>query len=140
MRVNLPCYCATLRRAARIVSQRYDSAMRGSGLTITQFTLLTVLSELPEARVNDLAELLAMDQTTLSRTLKLMERARLIARISAVDRREARWVLTPRGRDRRQQALPQWQAAQKEFVRAMGAATARQLAGAVFVMGERLSS
>jgi DNA-binding MarR family transcriptional regulator len=139
MRVALRCYCATLRRAARIASQRYDAALRSSGLTVTQFTLLTILSELPEARVNDLAEALAMDQTTLSRTLKLMERARLIARVSGEDRRESRWVLTPRGKDNRRRALPQWQSAQRDFERSVGAATARRLAGAAFAMGERLS-
>ncbi len=67
MSTRLPCYCATLRQATRVISQRYEAAMRGTQLTITQYTLLTALTEMPRPRVNDLAEALAMDQTTLSR-------------------------------------------------------------------------
>src|ERR1700686_466940 len=73
MAAPLPCYCATLRRAARVISQKYDAALRDLQLTITQLTLLTALHELPLARSNDLVEALAIYQTTLSRTLKAME-------------------------------------------------------------------
>src|SRR5262252_6335562 len=112
---QLPCYCASLRRAARAVSQRYDAALRDTGLTITQFTLLTALTEAPQARVNDLAQALAMDQSTLSRTLPLMARAGLVERARGADLRESHWSLTARGRERRRRALPHWQAAQRQM-------------------------
>jgi DNA-binding MarR family transcriptional regulator len=134
MVITLPCYCATLRRATRVLSQQYDAAVRSSRLTITQFTLLTMLGELPRARSNDLAEALSMDQTTLSRTLKLMEGEGLIARVAGADRRESRWVGTQRGRDRLRRALPHWQAAQKHFENSLGLATARQLAAAALAI------
>ena len=141
MTVSLPCYCATLRRAARIVSQKYDAALRPVDLTITQFTLLTTLAEMPEApRISDLVEALAMDQTTLSRTLKLMEEGGLITRKEGADRRESRWVLTARGRSKRRQALPHWTAAQKDLETLLGLADARQLAATAFSIGERLTA
>src|SRR5437868_1305593 len=40
----LPCMCASLRRASRALTQRYDDALRPLGLTITQFTILQALS------------------------------------------------------------------------------------------------
>jgi DNA-binding MarR family transcriptional regulator len=141
MSINLPCYCATLRRAARIVSQKYDAALRPLELTITQFTLLTLLAEVPAApRISDLVEALAMDQTTLSRTLKLMEEGGLIARQEGTDRRESRWVLTARGRSKRRQGLPHWTAAQKDLEKILGLAAARQLSNTAFTIAERLTA
>jgi DNA-binding MarR family transcriptional regulator len=138
MVVRLPCYCATLRQAARVISQKYDTALRDLRLTITQFTLLTALQQLPLARSNDLVEMLAMDQTTLSRTLKVMERAGLICRAAGGDRRESRWSLTARGRARWRRALPRWNAAQRDVEKQMGLAEARSLTAAAFNLATRV--
>ena len=78
MTVRLQCYCASLRQATRVISQKYDAALAAADLTVTHFTLLTALRDNPGARANDLVGALAMDQTTLSRTLALMERDGLI--------------------------------------------------------------
>jgi len=82
---------------ARAISQKYDAALRGTDLTITQLTLLMMLAQMHRPRVNDLAEALAMDQTSLSRTLRIMERDGLIAAVAGDDKRETRWVLASRG-------------------------------------------
>src|SRR6266704_609871 len=111
MALKLPCYCASLRQATRAISQEYDRAMRPLNLTGTQFTLLRMLNELPSARVNDLAEALAMDQTTVSRTLALIKDAKLIERQAGEDRREARWVLTAAGRKKLREGSPLWESA-----------------------------
>jgi DNA-binding MarR family transcriptional regulator len=140
MSTRLPCYCATLRQAARVISQRYDAAMRGTQLTITQYTLLTALTEMPRPRVNDLAEALAMDQTTLSRTLKVMEREGLISSVAGEDRRESRWLVTALGRSRFRRALPRWQEAQRAVEKALGSAGTQSLAAAAFDLATRLAS
>ena len=80
MAIRLECYCASLRQATRLISQKYDAALAAADLTVTHFTLLTALQENPRARASDLVDVLAMDQTTLSRTFALMERNGLIAR------------------------------------------------------------
>ncbi|HZD40950.1 MAG TPA: hypothetical protein VE131_09530 [Terriglobales bacterium] len=41
----LPCACANLRRAARAVTRLYDQELRGTGLNVTQLTLLQALVE-----------------------------------------------------------------------------------------------
>jgi hypothetical protein len=41
---NLPCMCASFRRAARVLTQLYDDALRPLGLRTTQFTILQALS------------------------------------------------------------------------------------------------
>jgi DNA-binding MarR family transcriptional regulator len=138
MPIELPCYCASLRQAARAISNKYDAALRGTQLTITQFTLLTALEKMDRPRVNDLADALAMDQTTLSRTLKIMERDGLIATVAGEDRRETRWVMAARGRDRFKRAYPRWKAAQRDIEKLLGPDLQR-MKSAAFELSTRLS-
>ncbi|MEJ0036591.1 MAG: MarR family winged helix-turn-helix transcriptional regulator [Gammaproteobacteria bacterium] len=139
MRVKIACYCGSLRQATRAISRKYDAALRDAQLTVTQFTLLTALSGMQRPRVNDLAAALAMDQTTLSRTLQTMEREGLIAAAAGGDGRESRWVLTPQGARRRKRALPRWEAAQRDIEKLLGKAGARELSAAAFELATRLA-
>ena len=136
---SLPCYCATLRQAARAISQKYDAALRGTGLTITQLTLLMMLDEMKRPRVNDLAEGLAMDQTSLSRTLRTMERDGLITAVAGEDKRESRWILAPRGQQQLKRAMPAWRAAQKSVEKLLGA-DAERVSSAAYELSTRLMS
>lgn len=140
MTVRLECYCASLRQATRVISQKYDAALAAAGLTVTHFTLLTALREHPAARVNDLVDALAMDQTTLSRTLKLMEREGLVARREGEDRREVHWTLTSGGRARLKRAEPYWKATQDSIKRLLGEQDVRRLTDSVFRLAEKLTT
>jgi DNA-binding MarR family transcriptional regulator len=121
---QLPCACANLRRADRVVSQLYDDALRPSGLRITQFTLLQALTLASASSKaisqKQLAALLAIDSTTLTRTLAPLRRKGWLRSVSAADRRELRLSLTPAGRREYKRALPYWQTAQKNLQRALG--------------------
>lgn len=116
----LPCACATLRRAARAVTQLYDAALRDAGLRATQFTLLEVLEKSGEITQGRLGEGLALDSTTLSRTLLLLEKRGWIRSAPGVDRRERHVRLTPKGRGKLGQARPQWEQAQARLRGALG--------------------
>jgi len=59
-----------------------------------------------------LGELLALDPTTLSRTLRPLERAGWFRATPGRDRREVRWTLTRIGRQRLARATPAWMRAQ----------------------------
>src|SRR5256885_9466575 len=93
----LACACASLRRTARVVTQLYETELQGTGLRATQFTLLQALEQLGAASQGALGRLLALDATTLSRTLPPLERAGWIRAAAGRDRREVRWSLTPAG-------------------------------------------
>ncbi len=116
----LPCACANLRRADRAVSQFYDDALRPSGLRITQFTLLQALTLAPRISQKQLAQLLEIDSTTLTRTLAPLRKKGWLRSAEGTDRRELRLSLTPAGRRGYQRALPYWQTAQKGLRRALG--------------------
>lgn len=112
--------CASLRRVSRALSQRYDEALRPLGLTGTQFTILQVLSltgEIPQGR---LGEILAMDSTTLTRTLKIISRHGWTLTRRGKDRRE-RWLrLSPAGETEFRRAHPRWERAQEQFRTQLG--------------------
>jgi len=111
----LACACASLRRTARVVTQLYETELQGTGLRATQFTLLQALEQLGAASQRALGRLLALDATTLSRTLPPLERAGWIRAAAGRDRREVRWSLTPAGRRRLAGALPAWERAQERL-------------------------
>lgn len=111
----LPCLCAGFRRVTRLLSQRYDAALSLAGLTITQFSILQALSLTGEVSQGRLGEILAMDSTTLTRTLAIMRRHGWIERGIGADRRQRRLSLSPAGREQFDRALPLWQDAQAEL-------------------------
>jgi DNA-binding MarR family transcriptional regulator len=112
--------CANFRRTTRALSQMYDEAMRPTGLRGTQFTILQALSLTGEITQGDLGEVLAMDSTTLTRTLEILGRRGWVAKRQGKDRRE-RWLrLTPAGRTQFNAALPAWQKVQDRLRRQLG--------------------
>src|SRR5262250_3441064 len=82
-----PCVCSTLRMVSRAVTQLYDDILRPSGLRVTQFSILGAIARLGEANLRQLEHMLAIDQTTLTRSLKLLERDRAIERVPHADGR-----------------------------------------------------
>jgi len=109
---TLACACASLRRTARVVTQLYEAELQGSGLRATQFTLVQALEQMGGAAQGALGELLGLDPTTLSRTLRPLERAGWIRAAAGKDRREVRWSLTPAGRRRFARVQAAWERAQ----------------------------
>ncbi len=109
---TLVCLCSNVRRAARALTQTYEDAMRSTGLSSSQFTILQVLDRMGELTQGRLAEVLAMDSTTLTRTLAIMRRDGSILERRGEDRRE-RWLrLSKSGEEQLKRALPAWEKAQ----------------------------
>jgi len=119
--------CGTFRRTARALTQLYDDAFRPVGLRGTQFTILQVLSRAGEVSQGELGQILAMDSTTLTRTLRIMVREGWISERRGEDRRE-RWLrLSKPGRDQFNRALPPWEKAQAQLRRQLGDERWREL-------------
>ena len=119
--VSLPCACANLRRAARIVTQRYDQHLQQAGIKTTQFTLLQALTRTGSISQGNLGELLGLDSTTLTRTLAPLRRKRWIQTKLGQDRREVRLTLTATGKRKYLSALHYWRSAQRQLRRVLGA-------------------
>jgi DNA-binding MarR family transcriptional regulator len=115
-----PCVCNTLRMVTRVVTQLYDECLRPSGLRVTQFSILAAIARLGEASLKQLEPELAIDQTTLTRSLGLLERDGVIDRASHPDGRIKAMRLTATGRRALEKAWPMWTQAQGKVLRALG--------------------
>src|SRR5258705_7080507 len=103
----LPCMCANVRRTARALTQLYDQVLRPQGLRATQFTILQFLSLAGEVPQGQMGQMLAIDSTTLTRTLAIMLRHR--------------WITERRGEDRRGRWLRLKKSGETQFKKALAA-------------------
>ena len=116
----LPCMCGSFRRTSRALTQLYENALRPLGLRATQFTILQALSLAGEVTQSRLGEILALDSTTLTRTLQIMGRKGWIAERRGEDRRE-RWLhLAKPGETKLKRAVPVWEKVQSRLRRQLG--------------------
>ena len=122
------CNCFALRSAARQVTQIYDQFLAPTGLRVTQFSILAKLRRKGALTINELADEMAMDRTTLGRAIQPLERDGLISiEPSASDRRAKELQLTRTGEKRLQTALEPWAKAQARFETEFGTSRASEL-------------
>lgn len=103
------CLCLHAQRAARALARRFDVALKPVGLTNGQYSLMMALNRPEPPRIADLAPFLAMDRTTLTAALKVLERRGLVDLLpDENDRRSRRLKLTDDGRAVMKRAVPIW--------------------------------
>jgi DNA-binding MarR family transcriptional regulator len=103
------CLCLHVQRAARGLARRFDDVFRPLDLTHGQFSLLMSLNRPEPPTIGAVAELLAMDRTTLTAALKPLERRGLVkVSVDKEDKRSRRLTITARGRALLTRAFPLW--------------------------------
>jgi DNA-binding MarR family transcriptional regulator len=107
--VRRMCACDQLRRVTRGVTQVYDNAMVPSGLKITQLPIFVGLASEGDLPLSALADALALDRTTLTRNLKVLEDRGLIRTYEHADDARVRMVsITLEGSRMLTGALERW--------------------------------
>ena len=115
------CACTILRQAARVATQHFDKARATSGLRISQLSVLTTLSYVGPKSINELADIMVLDRTTLGRNLRPLQRDGYIAiQADKEDRRTKKLVLTKKGSSIALKAMDSWGDAQTKFENAIG--------------------
>ncbi|MHA1151410.1 MAG: MarR family winged helix-turn-helix transcriptional regulator [Alphaproteobacteria bacterium] len=114
------CTCFGLRKAARAVTQMYDQALKPTGLRANQISLLFMAERSGPRGVGELAELMVMDRTTLTRNLKPLLDQGLLKSVEGVDRRRRPVAITAEGRAALTRALPYWREAQARLAGSLG--------------------
>ena len=105
------CMCLRVQRASRAIGRMFDDAFRPYGLTNFQFSLLMMLNRPSPPTIGTLADNLAMDRTTVTANVKLLERRRLLtARRDDKDSRVKLVTLTSAGRSLLAECVEHWQA------------------------------
>ena len=87
---------------------------------MSQYTLLMSLGITGEITQKGLGRLLAMDSTTLTRTLVSLVERGWVSVSEGEDRREKRLELTSAGRRKLEQGRPHWERAQRKLREALG--------------------
>lgn len=128
-RQNVPCVGFNTRRATRLVTQFYDRALAPVGLRSTQYSLLSVLALVPALNMGDLANILAMDRTTLTRNLQPLVKRGWVRTTAGADRRERMVKIAPAGRNKLHGAQPLWEEAQKHITSQLGEETWERVLG-----------
>jgi DNA-binding MarR family transcriptional regulator len=114
------CACHKVRMAARAVTRAYDEALRPVGLRATQLAVLVAMANEGTMSITALAKSMAMDRTTLTRNLRPLEKAGLIAIGPEGWRRSRMLEITKQGHIRLREALPYWERAQETLRRKLG--------------------
>jgi len=127
------------RLAARRITQFLDRELAELGLSVAQLGLMAQIAAAEDDTLGALAERTGLEQSTLSRNLRTLEREGLVE-IAAVEndlRRRAVW-LTETGARRLEAAIPVWRKAQAKLTRRLSPNFARRLAeetGALLASG-----
>jgi len=123
----LECSCFAARRTARMVTQHYEQVLKPTGLSVTQFTLLAVLSIGGSQPLSRFAEQLGVERTTLTRNLRSLVARGWVTESATGDRRVRLLTITKGGTAAARAALPHWRKAQKSIAGRLGAGAIKAL-------------
>lgn len=136
---KIECTCFNLRRAARTAGRFYDAALAPVGLRNTQFSALAVLTQMGPTPISQLAEVMAMERTTLTRNLKPLERDGLVEQTVGEDRRQRIVQITRSGKATFAKARVLWQQANDAADEALGQTRTKRLLADLQAATTRLS-
>jgi DNA-binding MarR family transcriptional regulator len=111
----LGCTSMKLRQLVRRVGRLYDTELARAGLKTTQYSLLSCVFKLGPMRPVDIARVLGLDASTLTRNLKPLVAAGWLTLEAGSDGRSRSVAITPAGRDKRQEAQRRWRVAQERL-------------------------
>ena len=135
------CACNQLRRASRGITQLYDVAMAPSGLKVTQLPILVALGSVGDLSVTTLADALALDRTTLTRNLKVLEDRGLVRMGESDDDARVRVVsLTLEGSAALSAGLKRWEEIQSMVEEHFGRDRLKALYGELAALGDALNA
>lgn len=114
------CTSLKLRELQRVVAQLYDAEVGKSGLKTTQYSLLSHIQLLGPVRPGDLARVMHMDASTLTRNLRPLQEQGWVTVGEGTDARSRSVSLTLLGLEKRQQARRHWRIAQEALNARLG--------------------
>jgi DNA-binding MarR family transcriptional regulator len=120
-RMGQECIGFRVRMLNRMVTAIYDDALSEAGLKTSQFNLLVAVTNLEESRPAELAKILEMDESTVSRNVERMCARDWLRLEPDNDRRSHLIKVTDKGLAVIHKGYPAWQKAQDEVSRRLGA-------------------
>src|SRR5271168_2096470 len=123
------CAGGNSRLAARRITQFFDRELAESGLTVAQLGLMAQIAAASDDTLSGLARRMGLEQSTLSRNLRTLERDGVVEIAGVEDdlRRRMVW-LTDAGARRLEAAIPIWRDAHAKLAKLLPPELARRLA------------
>jgi len=121
------CTNLKLRQITRRITQHYDAELAKIGLKTTQYSLLTHAVKLGPVRAVDLADVMHMSKSTLSRNLQPLIAAGWVRVNSGQDARSRLISATDTGRTKRSEGQRRWRVAQDGINAVLGIQRVRAL-------------
>jgi DNA-binding MarR family transcriptional regulator len=116
------CLCGNARMAARALTALYDEYLAPAGVSSGQLAVLWCVVGAEPVAMGDVARLLVMDKTTVSRNAAaLVDAGLVVVRRGESDARVKALASTARGRRTFARAMPLWESAQAHVCERMGA-------------------
>lgn len=121
------CTNLKLRQLTRRVGQHYDHIVGAAGVKTTQYSLLSYVVKLAPVRPSDLAKVMEMEASTLTRNLQPLVAAGWVEIGPGVDGRSRVVTATEAGRAKRAEAQAEWKRAQLALNERLGVDKVLQL-------------
>ncbi len=115
------CTNLKLRQLTRMVTRHYDGYIAKTGLKNTQYALLSYVVQLGPIQPVDLARLMRMDASTLTRNLQPLAMQGLLVIVAGKDARSRLVEATEAGRTKQAEGQRAWQTAQTGLNERLGA-------------------
>jgi DNA-binding MarR family transcriptional regulator len=120
------CLASRTRRLSRILTRVYEDALRDYGLTVSQFSLLTVISTNEPVTSAEIGRHLDLEKSTLSRIIGKMIKNDWV-REGHGDDGVRGLVMTVHGRNTLRDAIIAWQKVQKRATEKFGEPASKAL-------------
>jgi DNA-binding MarR family transcriptional regulator len=118
--ISRTCIAVRLRLLNRVVTNFYDDALRPLGLKVSQLNILIVTAKLGLARPARVCEILQLDASTLSRSVKPLQAHGWLEVVPEEDARAQPFRLTAKGKRLIEKAVPAWEEAQRQAAELLG--------------------
>jgi DNA-binding MarR family transcriptional regulator len=124
------CPALRVRRASRVVAKLFDDELTPSGLRSSQLPILAAAGLFGDsgATMSKLAQTLLIDRTTLTRSIRPLERARLLRVVRSPDDARTKVVVITRSGERMIESIfPVWERVLKHIKKSLGAGMLSEL-------------
>ena len=118
-----------VRRLSRAVTRIFDEALRPHGISTAQLNMLVAITRAGALRPFELARVLDLEKSTVTRNLDRMLSHRWIRATPEPDGNGYSVEVQPPGRALLERAYPSWEAAQERAMRHVGEALASAVRG-----------
>jgi DNA-binding MarR family transcriptional regulator len=135
MWTDAECFDLKMMRASAHINQFYKKTIAPAGVTAGQYRILRHIDAVDGGSVQAVAEHMGVDRSTLTRTVRPLEKAGLVSDNRTEGCRDRKLVLTDEGKKVMEQARKLWADAQDQIAEKLGKDGMRNLSALLEILG-----